>query len=433
MIPTLKTRLVIIGAGMAGLSAALFACRRMLSPVVLGGTSLLVHAAGPWDLLGVHPAAQRKLVADPFVGIETLRKDLPSHPYARVPESQLRAAFAILLDAFREAGYPYERFPDVSCEVVTSAGTIKRTYCLPHTMWAGAMALQRRDPCLVVGFDRLKDFSARQVVAVASSEWPKLRAIRIPFPGMEDLDEVTQEHLARRMDSVVVRRRLADALLPHAGRYEAVGVPPILGYHRTPEVVADLASWLGVPVFEIPCGPVSVPGIRIRNTFEAILRHRGARLLLGRKVEDAILHDDAFVLHVSGGPGEQPVRVEAEAVVVASGRFLGGGLDGSRGGIRETLFNLPVHQPASRSEWHGATLLTPSGHPVNRAGLEVDSFFRPLDQSGNPANARLFAAGSILAHQDWMREKSGSGLAMSTAYAAVEAAAGVLSSTSGAT
>jgi hypothetical protein len=34
----------------------------------------------------------------------------------------------------------------------------------------------------------------------------------------------------------------------------------------------------------------------------------------------------------------------------------------------------------------------------------------------------LFAAGSILAHQDWMRMKCGSGLALSTAYAAVNSA-----------
>ena len=40
---------------------------------------------------------------------------------------------------------------------------------------------------------------------------------------------------------------------------------------------------------------------------------------------------------------------------------------------------------------------------------------------GKPVFDNLFAAGSILAHQDWMRMKCGSGLAMATAYAAVDA------------
>jgi len=42
-----------------------------------------------------------------------------------------------------------------------------------------------------------------------------------------------------------------------------------------------------------------------------------------------------------------------------------------------------------------------------------------LDRHGQTAFENLFAAGSILAHQDWMRMKCGSGLAIATAYAAV--------------
>ncbi len=55
------------------------------------------------------------------------------------------------------------------------------------------------------------------------------------------------------------------------------------------------------------------------------------------------------------------------------------------------------------------------------AGLEIDNMFRPLDIAGKPAFKTLFAAGSILAHQDWIRMKCGSGLAIASAYAAVNA------------
>jgi glycerol-3-phosphate dehydrogenase subunit B len=59
---------------------------------------------------------------------------------------------------------------------------------------------------------------------------------------------------------------------------------------------------------------------------------------------------------------------------------------------------------------------------VNRAGLEVDDRFRPLDKDGSPVPG-VFAAGSVLAHQDWMREKCGSGLALATAYRCAQEAA----------
>ena len=79
-----------------------------------------------------------------------------------------------------------------------------------------------------------------------------------------------------------------------------------------------------------------------------------------------------------------------------------------------------MHQPATREAWHQRDFLDPSGHAINRAGLQIDDSWRPLDASGKPAWPRLYAVGSILAHQDWMRSKCGSGLAIATAWAAME-------------
>ena len=107
-------------------------------------------------------------------------------------------------------------------------------------------------------------------------------------------------------------------------------------------------------------------------------------------------------------------------VVLASGRFFGGGLYADRNRISETVFDLPVYQPLDRASWHSTHFLHMEGHPINRAGLETDTNLRPLDANGRPAFRNLFAAGSILAHQDWMRMKCGSGLSVTTAYAAIK-------------
>jgi glycerol-3-phosphate dehydrogenase subunit B len=58
---------------------------------------------------------------------------------------------------------------------------------------------------------------------------------------------------------------------------------------------------------------------------------------------------------------------------------------------------------------------------VNQAGLEIDDQFRPVDDSGQVIHGNLHAVGSILAHQDWKRMKCGAGLAVATAFGAVEA------------
>jgi glycerol-3-phosphate dehydrogenase subunit B len=419
----IDTDFTVIGAGMAGLSAGLFARRRGLGTLVVGGPSELAYAAGPWDLLGVHPIEQRYLVTDPWMGIEALVKDLPQHPYARIREGDLRAAFAVVLEAFREAGYPYLRLPDGNCEVITSVGTRKRTYCLPHTMWNGVEALRDRVPCLMVDFQGLKDFSAQQIVATLAERWPDLQATTVVFPDSEHLPEVSPEYLARCLDLPEVRAKLANLLVPLVEDYEALGLPAILGHHHSTEVVADLEMRLGLPVFEVPSPPVSVPGLRIRLTFEKLLRQRGARLLLDDRVVRIAPQGDGFQLFLE--KGDRAYVVNTRGVLLATGRFLGGGLSADRVRVRETLFDLPVSQPADRSQWHRKELLDPRGHPINQAGLEVDAQFRPLDQAGAVAFPTLFAAGSVLAHQDWMRMKCGAGLAITTSYAAVDAFVGL--------
>jgi glycerol-3-phosphate dehydrogenase subunit B len=174
-------------------------------------------------------------------------------------------------------------------------------------------------------------------------------------------------------------------------------------------------------MFEIPTMPPGVTGLRLKEAFERGLAARNVHLLLENKVFRAsAFNGGGFLLEVGRMEPERSVR--PAAVLLATGRFMGGGLLTDRHAVREPLFNLPVHQPERREDWHREDFLDRRGHPVNRAGLETDAFFRPTDASGRPVHPRLFAAGSILAHQDWMRMKCGSGLALATAYAAVAGA-----------
>jgi glycerol-3-phosphate dehydrogenase subunit B len=211
---------------------------------------------------------------------------------------------------------------------------------------------------------------------------------------------------------------LADAVSPHIGDCRAVGLPAVLGLYRTTEIVADLESRLGVPVFEMPTMVPTVTGLRLREAFEQQLPRLGVRAFYQQKVLEAeALPDGGFRFLV--GYQEAQMCVRAHKALLASGRFFGKGLRADRLGVHETIFNLPVHQPAERTMWHDKDLLHPAGHGINRAGLTIDAHFRPTDDHGDVIHENLYAAGSILSHQDWMRQKCGSGLAVATAYGAV--------------
>jgi len=419
--PSIHCDLCVIGSGMAGMSAALLAGKRGLDTVLVGRTGEIIFATGLLDLMAVHPVENGEVWGDPWACIARLVQDLPNHPYARIPAAKMSSAFDELSGFLESVGLPYTGHSDHNAMVLTSAGTFKPTFRVPATMWHGIEVCRRKAPCLLADIQGLKGFSARKIAATAGAAWPGLRTVRIEVPGMLAPGELFPERLARALEVAAHRAKLAAAITPHVQGAEAVGLPAMLGISGSAEVMRDLQHRLGKPVFEIPTMPPGVPGLRLKEAFERGLKGLGVQLFLENRVFRADVDPAGeFRLHVGRTDPEEVIA--ARSVILATGRFMGGGLKADRHIVRESLFDLPVHQPEGRAHWHREDFLDRRGHAVNRAGLEIDPAFHPLGPSGQPVHRRLFAAGSILAHQDWMRMKCGSGLALSTAYAAVECA-----------
>lgn len=407
----------VIGAGMCGMAAALFAAERGLSCVQIGSGGGLLFASGLLDLLAVHPLNERRLWGFPYEALAALGREQPEHPLARVDASSIRAGFETLVTALGAAGLAYAPLSERNRSVLTSIGTIKTTFGVPRSMIAGVYALEARPPCLLVDFRGLREFSAGQIAAQLGVRWPGLRHRSIEFPGYEAVPELYAAHLARALEAAEVRERLIALVKPLLEDARVVGFPAVLGLARAGQVHAELELGLGIPVFEIPTMPTSVPGLRLLGALEEAVTARGVRRRRHAVVRKLVLGKDAATLELESAGGVQ--RMDARAVVLATGRFTGRGLKADRGGVREAILGLPVLQPVAREDWHQRDFLHASGHPINRAGLGIDEEWRPLDAGGAPAWPRLYAAGSVLAHQDWMRSKCGSGLAIATAWAAV--------------
>lgn len=408
----------IFGAGMSGMTAALFAANRGLSVALIGWGGEIIFASGLLDLMAVHPVREKKTWRDPWACIGALIRDNPLHPYARLKKTDILNGFEELLDFLEKAGAPYKRQLQRNSEVPTTLGTTKLTYGVPQTMWHGVAAMAGKKPCLLIDIQGLKGFSAFQIAAALKTRWPHLRPVRISFPGPFHCGEIYSERLARALELGSNRKSFARAVRPYLKRAQFVGLPPILGISKSSEIVTDLENLIGVPIFEIPGTVPSVPGLRLKEAFQQFLPPRGVRIFSQQHVMKLSRDDNSrFILEIGSFSAKRSIR--SKAVILATGRFIGGGLRADRKQIRETLLGLPVYQPESRNLWHREDFFDPQGHPINQAGLEIDDFFRPLDNNGDPAFQTLFAAGSILAHQDWMRMKCGSGLAIATAYAAV--------------
>lgn len=416
----IEVGLAIVGTGIAGFAAAVFAANRGIVTAIAGHTGALACTTGHLDLLG--RAIDRngsRAVRDPWAALAALRADEPRHPLSSVGAHDIRRAFDEFTAFLGGQGIGYTAPGDANVEAPTPAGTRKLTLCVPSTMAAGPRALAAGAPMAIVGIERLKGFSAAEVVANLGARGATASARQIAFPDLAR-GEVYPEVMARALEVPATRVRFAALLREAAAGMRTVGLPAILGMHRPDDVHADLQRLSGLEIFEIPTMPPSVPGVRLREAMEQALPARGVTLIAQRKVAALELDDGGATLALADVAG--PIRIRAEAVLLATGRFLSGGLDAQPQGIREPLLDLPVAQPAARDDWYREHYTDPRGHPVSRAGVEVDAEGRPLGRDGRAFHPRLFAAGTLLAHQDWVRSRSGAGIAIATAWRAVQAA-----------
>lgn len=412
-----ETDLAVIGSGIAGFAASIFALKRNITTAQTGNTGAVAYTTGYLDLLG-KLEGESESIDNPWQGLNSLQETCPEHPLLMASSADINEAFTQFTSFLDECGIAYTSPEETNITALSPAGTLKKTLCVPASMAAGPKAFAARTPCVIIDFKGLKGFSARQVVANLQAQWPALKAERIDFPEMLS-GEIYPEVMARALEVERTRIALAETIKAVAGSARVIGLPAVLGMHNPDFVKAELERLTGLEIFEIPTMPPSVPGIRLREMFEQVFPQKGLTLIPQQKVTSLDFSDDSVTLHLKDNYG--PITITTKAVILATGRFLSGGLEAHITGVTEPLLDLPVKQPEKRQDWYLNQYTDKRGHAIHRAGIEVDSLLRPLNSEGKPYHERLFGAGIILAHQDWIRSRSGAGIAIATAYKAVEA------------
>ena len=406
----IATNLAVIGAGIAGCAATTFALSRGISTVKIGNTGALAYTSGYFDLLGVE---QGKHVRDPWEGLNRLREREPDHPYSKICNEDIHQALNEFTRSISNMGLSYTSVAKHNITGLLPAGVCKQTACMPETMLKGGQAFADKARVLILDFEGLQGFSGREIVSNLSDQWPQLRTQKADFPDMDTSAQLFPEVLARALEVADTRMAFAEMIKPLIRDAEYVAMPAILGIHGSDHVHAEMETLLGVPVFEIPTIPPAVAGIRLRELFDQQLAERGATVINQHMVKTVSIDKDAIRLGFEDHFG--PVIIEAENVLLASGRFLSGGLIAEQQRIGEPLMNLTVKQPEERNHWFSEAYFDPQGHPINRSGLVFNDNFQPLDSSGEVVDERLYAAGIVLSGQDWIRQRCGAGLAIATA------------------
>ncbi len=398
--------LIVIGMGLSGLMAAKTAAAAGEKVLIIGkGMGSLSLFSNTIDVLGRSPTGMKMTDA-----LSRWIEDHPLHPYSKVSLNNIKEALSSFLSLFPRP-YSFQTIDDTNCFLLTGAGTFRPTYFIPVTMAGGISADERQT--LIVGFKGFKDFYARY-----AADRLNCRAVNVGLPDPLD-QEPTATALARLMDRKSFRENIGTVIRKQLQGETRIGFPALLGMHDPVQVKDDLEAIVGAEVFEIPILPPSIPGMRIFNCFKEWLIRKGVSFLLGYSVSRAIVNgkrcERVEILH-------PPVNTSfsADRYILATGRFIGGGLKADDQKVFEPILNLPLSQPPSREEWFGDSFFSDLPHPLHHAGIITDASFQPVDGSGDAILENLWAAGSILAHHHCIDEKSKEGIEIATGYAAAK-------------
>jgi len=402
--------LIIIGMGLSGLMAAKTAAEAGQKVLIVGkGMGSLYLFSNTIDLLGSLPKGK-----ETGESLSQWIKDHPKHPYSKMGPEKIEEALSSFLSLFPPP-YSFQTIENGNCLIPTGAGTFRPTYLVPDTMVAGTSLKEGNG--LIVGFKDFKDFYAHYV-----ADQLRCRGTILTLPDFPD-QEMTATALARLMEKKSFRENIGREIKKQLHHETQVGFPAILGMRNPIQVKEDLEKIMSANVFEIPIPPPSIPGIRIFNRFKEWLIQKGVTFLPGYSVSKAIIKGK----RCEGIEMTHPPVIttySADRYILATGRFMGGGLVASDERISEAIFSLHVAQPPSREDWFGKSFFNRLPHPVHEAGILTDASFRPTNENENPILENVWAAGSILAYHDCIVEKSREGIEIATGYMAAKHATG---------
>ncbi len=397
----------VIGAGLAGLMGALALAEAGRRPLVLAkGQGTPLWAAGTIDLW---PEAPRRAIA-------ALAETNPEHPYARIGIDAIVAAVE-RFQALAQAGhYPYVGSIDTTVLLPTALGALRPATLLPATMAAGDMRLGGE--LLIAGFRELRDFFPPLAARNLQQQGIAARGIYLDVPPIGRRLDFTTRSFAQLFDDAAFRHQIGVQLRAQRGSATRIGLPAVLGLRDPLAVVADLQDQSGVPIFEIPTLPPSVPGMRLFRLFERAIVAAGGRLQIGSEVLQGAGRDGQFQA-ILNGAAPRPQRHRVERLLLASGGVAGGGIRTDHtGAVWEVALGLPISAPSSRGSWFAARALDAAGHPIYRAGVATDAQLRPLDAAGKIVYRNVVVGGSALAGADTLRERARSGVSLASGWAA---------------
>jgi glycerol-3-phosphate dehydrogenase subunit B len=385
-----------------------------------GGLPLRDPASG-------HPLA-------PIGRVHAVAAATPAHPYAtlfraRGPEDEVKEAVAALDAWLAPSGLRVHGSLAQTRWLADVHGAL-RAADLAFS-GAGEGDLEGADAIALVDVPGLPGFEIRSALRMLAAELAAVGAasralsiVRLALPEALRAEAAQPARLARCLDTAAARSALCGAVAALGAEGRLLLFPPVLGLDPAAGTRAWIEATAGCRAAELVGAPsLSLAGFRLDRALDAALARAGVA-----RIAERAQRVEIEGVRVRGVQMQGTATLPCDALVLATGRFVGGGIVERGGALVEPLLGFPLHDLAGRRvDGLAANQLVRRDYegeqPLFGTGVRTDMRLRPLGPDGLPRFANCFAAGDLLGCFDPARDRTGLGVALlSGRRAGIEAA-----------
>lgn len=394
---------VIIGGGLSALLCGIELVRNgNKAAIVTTGHSSLHFSSGSFGLYNG---------AEPLKAVEALGE---GHPYTKLGEDieQLAAKATEILNV---AGIATIGDSEANHYIMTPTGAMRQCWLSVEGMVTSkdgkSLDFGR---ALILCPEGFLDFYTQFVAESLSKLGVETSQATFSLPELvirrNNPTEMRSVTVARALDKEENILALASIISRKAKDVDTVIMPAVLGFERT-DILSRLEKITDKRILTVATLPPSVEGIKAERALRKTFENMGGVIYNGHTATEFVMEEGAL-LSITTAKG---VTLSANEFVLATGSFIGGGLEALRSGVSEKLFGADVLAPKT-TELTDRDIYAPQ--PFMSAGIVTDSQFKVA--IGGAVVENLYGCGAILAGYNPVKEGCGAGVAMFTALKVAE-------------
>jgi glycerol-3-phosphate dehydrogenase subunit B len=403
---------IVLGNGIAGFSAALALREKgKRVAVVFRGSGATSVSSGAWDFGPVPTSggSLASLLAGEWKAVfGASLYGAPQPP----PEAAWSESFAAVAGALSTLPIAC-RFESPYVLPCTSGG-LRRVFAAQASQVAADLSRASSKRIAVVSARRWRfrgDFLSRQWNdrAHALGLGVEFRATDLPLEGEGwdiPLTRVAADLCAEK-NWVAFR----DAVGRLSDSVDGLLFPPVFPSHAAFESVRGVTK---IALAESLASTEATPGFRLRKAIDLALAQQGVECIEVQQLQVQPAGGRVRELSVVFPGDRGGATLKAEAFVLASGRFFGGGLQSGFSRVEESILALPVYQQGLGPRISERRSVVEGKADWDRLGVRVDDQYRPLAEDGKAAYQNLVACGSIVGGVDYAANQIGLGFFATT-------------------